>query len=354
MNFIIKLFFYIVILQVFFSCQNSSQLEKNLVISLSDFPKTFELRGEKVGPPFQLAFPGAIIFAENHYYVVDDQLDTVLHKINSNDYSINNSFLERGGPEMSKLKSGVVLVPEYSNASELTCWLVSTNDVLSYHTHENGSIQLDSSFQLVLPFEINEFGNVAFLPNDRFIGSNHYNKNEKLRLTNIHAETLKTIEYNDIELEIFNSIEVSQRRRLLQGFSSYNNKHNRLVYASALFGYIELYDQDLNLLNKVQFDNPIEKNSRHLIENLEDPKLLFLDVKFEDNKIMVLYLGIQESKLTPTSKTQLLIFDIELNPLEVWNLDLFIYKFAFNEEKNEILGIYPISDRENLARFKAN
>lgn len=334
-------------------CQLPPQNEPLSTVNFSDFPKQIDLTGEFVGPSYQFSIPGDIINAGENYIVEDEKKDTIIHILNSNDrYNTMHSFLVRGSTEMNELNSVVNLIPEKSNQQQVSCWVVSTNEVLTYKFLANNSFILDSTSQLTLPFEVNEFKEVLFPKENHFIGINNAHQAEKIKLSDIHTNTLKSIPYSEAETEVFEKLE--RQRLYVQGSSSFNNERNQFVYSSLLFGYVELYDAQANLLKAIQLSESIEKYSNQILGTPKDPRMIFNDVLFLEDKVLVLYFGMQQSAISPSSTSKILVFDANLQPLEIWNLDHLVLKIAYNEDRHEIIGTYVFNDQQNLIRYKTD
>ncbi len=350
-----KIFFGLLILVFASSCATTDSKIKYY----SDFNKTFELNGTRVGPVDYFLEPRQMILVDSLIVVSDFETEKLFHLVTRNNYKLKNSFGSKGkgpgeflGPNMSKRMYNNQLVVTDKSITKI----YNLDSMISVPYYESNT-KIDFPDELIIPY------NLFYLNVTTIIGFNGpaiigSTTSGKFRAFNFNPGTGK-INYTVDDL-FFKQREAKRQLHLGQIFYAINDyNYTRELFVSALryFKQIDLYNNDLSLLASLQPENQIEpifsKNSNSFL----DDKTVFhyIDVFTTPKYIYAIYCGKDFVTATAGIGNKIHVFSWEGEALYEIDLNIGLSNIIITDDDKTLIGLnwldrqpFVIYDLSNL------
>ena len=331
----------IIFLSLLVSCTlNENKIEDAVYFTYNDFGNPIELKGE-ILPTEKLWKPTRIYFTDSVFVLVDNHYgDFFVQVRNKNNLDLISENIPKGiGPD-----------------ERLSCWTLQINSdyiwALDMQAQKMTAYSKDDflSYSNVKPYKTVTFndwpvGTISLL-NKTFIGSCLTDTINLLSLYDYNGIRDNT-QKNKHPLLNIETENIISKKRLFEHRIQYSEENNKVVVFYVYTDLIEIYDENLNLLSRIQgpdFFLPkldMRDNFIHTIK--EKTKFAYTIGCLTSAEIWALYYGTSPDDKGIKLPNRIFVFDYNGKPLRSYNLEYPIYMFSIDEKNSILYGLseYP-------------
>ncbi len=134
----------------------------------------------------------------------------------------------------------------------------------------------------------------------------------------------------------------------------YHKNRRKYVLIANTLGYVQIYNNDFGLENMVSLNESLSVKARRYISTIDEPIVYTLDLAIGKNEIFILYINETFQKLALMQndiESRILIFDFNLELLQVLSLNYFVVNIALDEGNGRLFAHALSADNNNLITF---
>lgn len=329
------------------SCtQNKGEVKDAVLFTYKDFAPSIKLKGE-ILPTENLWKPIRIYYTDSVLATVDMSRDYFVQIYNKENLNLIAENVPRGiGPN-----------------ERLNCWTLQINSdyiwTFDIQTQKMTAYSKDSflSNTNVLPDKTVTIDDapvgMVSLSNKTFVASCLADDKSLLSLYDYNGKRNNALKppYPQFKIENVSNI---REKRLFENRIQYNEENNKIVVFYVYTDIIEIYDENLNLLSRIQGPDHftpelgIRDNFIHTIKG--QTKFAYSLGCLTSTEIWALYYGVSPEKEMELP-TQIFVFDYNGKPLRSYNLEYPISTFCIDDNNNILYGLSEISET-CIVKFK--
>lgn len=319
------------------SCENKSVEDglKSIVFSYKDIKNKVDLSGRKYDFD-EFLEPGRLLYKKNRIIVLDPFLNGYLaHLIDAESMNYVQSTAVKGdGPK--EMPSAWLLDSGYDVNSfwiySLEAKTISKYDLQGLNTSSDFQVKQNQNFYSAM--------NLVWSSDSTFMTFLTAGPN---RFVEFRKDGLRIGEYGFWKGLIPGNHPDHVVADLHQGKLSGSSNQNHFLKASLFRDHLDILDKKTGLITTV--DGPVseipefEAASYGVVTN--NPRLAYMDSFIGENFIFGLYSGMTDEEIIKKGRgeNQLIMFDLNGNPLTLFKLNIKIKNFTVDEKHKRIFGI---------------